>query len=56
LVRKPLRSGALVNMPVAVSTCESEIYAVWPQTLHLLPKLRRVIDVLAMKGREGLLS
>jgi len=56
LVREPLRSGALVSMLDAASTCESEIYAVWPQTRHLLPKLRRVIDVLVMKGREGLLS
>ncbi len=56
LVRESLRSGALVSMLDAASICESEIYAVWPQTRHLLPKLRRVIDVLEMKGREGLLS
>ncbi|GAA4018595.1 LysR family transcriptional regulator [Actimicrobium antarcticum] len=56
LVREPLRSGALVSVLDAVSTCQTEIYAVWPQTRHLLPKLRCVIDVLEMKGRDGLLS
>ncbi|MFT5590345.1 MAG: DNA-binding transcriptional LysR family regulator [Bradyrhizobium sp.] len=56
LVREPLRSGALVSLLDDVSTCESEIYAVWPQTRHLLPKLMRVIDVLEMKGRAGLLG
>jgi len=56
LVRPALQSGALVSVLDQLSTCQTGIYAVWPQTRHLLPKLRCVIDALKMKAAQGFLS
>jgi DNA-binding transcriptional LysR family regulator len=56
LVREQLASGALVSVLEHLPECHTNIYLVWPQTRHLLPKLRRVIDVLVHKAGQGLLS
>jgi DNA-binding transcriptional LysR family regulator len=56
LVRPALQSGALVSVLDPFSTCQTGIYAVWPQTRHLLPKLRCVIDALKWKAAQGFLS
>lgn len=56
LVRPALQSGALVSVLDQFSTCQTGIYAVWPQTRHLLPKLRCVIDALKLKAARGFLS
>ncbi|WSG98144.1 hypothetical protein U8P76_28990 (plasmid) [Rhizobium johnstonii] len=32
------------------------VYAVWPVTRHLLPRVRTVVDFLAEKGRQGALD
>ena len=56
MVRQALQDGTLVSVLDEVSTGSIEIYAVWPQTRHLLPKLRCVIDELEMKAAQGYLS
>lgn len=56
MVRQPLLDGTLVSVLDDVSTTSIDIYAVWPQTRHLLPKLRCVIDELEMKAAQGYLS
>lgn len=56
MVRQPLQEGTLVSVLDDVSTSHIDIYAVWPQTRHLLPKLRCVIDALALKAEQGYLS
>lgn len=32
------------------------VYAVWPQTAHLRPKVRHVVDVLVEMGKQGTLG
>jgi DNA-binding transcriptional LysR family regulator len=49
LVGEALRGGQLV--PVLEAFCDSDtgIYALWPQTRHLSPKVRAFIDYLATR-------
>ena len=46
MVQAPLASGALVSVLDDAADEGIEMYALWPQTRHLLPKLRCVIDAL----------
>lgn len=46
MVRGPLAAGTLVSVLDEAADAGIEIYAMWPQTRHLLPKLRCVIDAL----------
>ncbi|MDB5960698.1 MAG: Transcriptional regulator [Massilia sp.] len=53
MVRGPLASGALVSVLDDAADHGIEIFALWPQTRHLLPKLRCVIDALEAKAAAG---
>jgi DNA-binding transcriptional LysR family regulator len=56
LVKPALENGTLVSVLDQFSTSRASIYALWPQTRHLLPKLRCVIDALKAKAAQGCLS
>jgi DNA-binding transcriptional LysR family regulator len=53
LVRTHLESGALISVLDDVADVAVSVYAVWPVTRHLLPRVRTVVDFLAEKGRHG---
>jgi DNA-binding transcriptional LysR family regulator len=56
LIRDHLNTGRLV--PVLENYCQGDvaIHAVWPQTRHLQPKVRRVVDELVARAEKGDLS
>jgi DNA-binding transcriptional LysR family regulator len=56
LVRAYLASGALVSILEDVADVPISVYAVWPVTRHLLPRVRTVVDFLAERGRLGALD
>ncbi|MGO6736931.1 LysR substrate-binding domain-containing protein [Rhizobium ruizarguesonis] len=53
LVRAHLETGALVSVLDEIADVPVSVYAVWPVTRHLLPRVRTVVDFLAEKGRQG---
>ncbi|WP_369991861.1 LysR family transcriptional regulator [Pseudomonas xanthosomatis] len=56
LVREHLDNGSLVPVLEQYSPGDVEIHAVWPQTRHLLPKVRRVVDELVSRAERGALD
>lgn len=56
LVRDHLQAGRLVPVLEQYSPGDVEIHAVWPQTRHLLPKVRRVVDELVVRAERGALD
>lgn len=55
LVAQALAAGELVEVLPAFGTAPVGIYALWPETRHLLARVRHVVDVLVAKGQLGLL-
>ena len=55
LVAAGLASGQLTEVLPDHATATVGIHALWPQTRHLLARVRHVVEVLADKGRQGLL-
>ncbi|WP_136685744.1 LysR family transcriptional regulator [Falsirhodobacter xinxiangensis] len=55
LVAGPLADGRLVEVLADDARATVGIHALWPETRHLLARVRHVVDVLAAKGRDGLL-
>ncbi|MBC7674553.1 MAG: LysR family transcriptional regulator [Rhodoferax sp.] len=55
LVALALADGRLVEILPTFGTAPVGIYALWPQTRHLLARVRHVVDVLAEKGQQGFL-
>lgn len=55
MVGQPPLDGTLASVLDDVSTTSIDIHAAWPQTRHLLPKLRCVIDELKVKAAHGYL-
>jgi DNA-binding transcriptional LysR family regulator len=53
LVRAHLETGALISVLDEIADVPVSVYAVWPVTRHLLPRVRTVVDFLAEKGRQG---
>ncbi|MBY5394217.1 LysR family transcriptional regulator [Rhizobium leguminosarum] len=56
LVRAHLEKGTLMSVLEQVADVPVSVYAVWPVTRHLLPRVRTVVDFLAEKGRQGALD
>jgi DNA-binding transcriptional LysR family regulator len=56
LVRDHLEAGRLVQVLEKYNPGDVEIHAVWPQTRHLLPKVRRVVDELVLRAERGALD
>lgn len=55
LVAAPLSDGRLVEVLPEFATVPVGIYALWPETRHLLTRVRYVVDLLAEKGAKGAL-
>jgi DNA-binding transcriptional LysR family regulator len=55
LVAAALADGRLVEVLPAFGVAPVGIYAIWPETRHLLARVRHVVDVLAAKGQQGAL-
>ncbi|MFE3837972.1 LysR family transcriptional regulator [Pseudogemmobacter sonorensis] len=55
LVAQPLADGRLVEVLPDYGTAPVGIYALWPETRHLLARVRHVVDVLAKHGQQGTL-
>lgn len=56
LIRDHLEAGRLVPVLERFNPGDVEIHAVWPQTRHLLPKVRRVVDELVARAKRGALD
>lgn len=56
LVRAHLEKGTLTSVLQQIADVPVSVYAVWPVTRHLLPRVRTVVDFLAEKGRQGALD
>jgi len=56
LIRDHLAAGRLVPVLENYSQGDVAIHAVWPQTRHLQPKVRRVVDELVTRAEKGDLS
>lgn len=56
LVRDHLEAGRLVQVLEKYNPGDVAIHAVWPQTRHLLPKVRRVVDELVLRAERGALD
>ncbi|NTB87622.1 LysR family transcriptional regulator [Agrobacterium tumefaciens] len=56
LVRPFLESGELVPVLEKFSQCCVEVHALWPQTSHLSPKIRHVVDRLVEVAGTGRLE
>jgi DNA-binding transcriptional LysR family regulator len=56
LIRDHLKDGRLVPVLEKYSPGDVAIHAVWPQTRHLQPKVRRVVDELVARAETGALS
>jgi DNA-binding transcriptional LysR family regulator len=54
LVAAPLADGRLIEV-LPDYTAEVGIYALWPETRHLLARVRHVVDVLVAKGQQRML-
>ncbi|HEY9215189.1 MAG TPA: LysR family transcriptional regulator [Ancylobacter sp.] len=55
LVAQALADGRLVEVLPEHGTVPVGIYALWPETRHLLARVRYVVDVLSEKGQQGAL-
>ncbi|MFC3058455.1 LysR family transcriptional regulator [Paenirhodobacter populi] len=55
LVARPLAEGRLVEVLPEYGIAPVGIYALWPETRHLLARIRYVVDVLARHGQQGTL-
>lgn len=53
LVAPALADGRLVEVLPYHATATVSIHALWPETRHLLARVRHVVDVLALRGRRG---
>ena len=53
LVAEALGDGRLVEVLSDHATVPVGIHALWPEKRHLLARLRHVVDVLALNGRQG---
>lgn len=53
LVAPALEDGRLVEVLPDHATATVSIHALWPETRHLLARVRHVVDVLAARGRQG---
>lgn len=56
LISGHLKDGRLVPVLEQYSPGDVAIHAVWPQTRHLQPKVRRVVDELVARAESGALS
>lgn len=56
LVRDHLEAGRLVQVLEKYNPGDVAVHAVWPQTRHLLPKVRRVVDELVLRAESGALD
>jgi len=56
LVRDHLKDRRLVPVLEKYSPRNVDIHAVWPQTRHLQPKVRRVVDELVARSESGAMS
>jgi DNA-binding transcriptional LysR family regulator len=56
VVRKHLETGALVSVLEAFEPEPLNVYALWPKTAHLRPKVRCLIDTLIELGEAGRLN
>lgn len=56
LVQSSLDSGALVSILGRYSAARGSLYAVWPTTRSLVPKVRFVVDALVNAARVGRLG
>ncbi len=55
LVSQALADGRLIEVLPDYGTAPVGIYALWPETRHLLARVRYVVDVLSEKGQQGAL-
>ncbi|MFG1342456.1 LysR family transcriptional regulator [Xanthobacter autotrophicus] len=55
LVAQALANGKLIEVLPEYGTAPVGIYALWPETRHLLARVRHVVDVLSEKGQQGAL-
>ncbi len=53
LVAEALQDGRLIEVLPTFATARINIYALWPETRHLLARVRYVVDRLANKGQQG---
>jgi DNA-binding transcriptional LysR family regulator len=56
VVRKHLETGELVSVLEAFEPERLNVYALWPKTAHLRPKVRCLIDTLIELGEAGRLN
>jgi DNA-binding transcriptional LysR family regulator len=56
LVASHIAAGRLVSVLDAFTGVKIEISAIWPSTKQLLPRVRRVVEILADEGRRGRLG
>lgn len=56
LVDEHIRAGTLQPILPAVSNVRVGIYAVWPTTRHLLPRVQQVVRILVEEARAGALG
>jgi DNA-binding transcriptional LysR family regulator len=56
LVQPHIRSGELIPVLTENSSAIGSLYAVWPTTRTLLPKVRFVVDMLVNAARTGQLG
>lgn len=56
VVRKHLETGELVSVLEAFEPEPLNVYALWPKTAHLRPKVRCLIDTLIELGEAGRLK
>lgn len=56
IVRPQIERGELVPILETPSQCSVEVHALWPQTSHLSPKIRHVVDRLVEVAATGRLD
>ena len=53
LVAEAVQHGRLIEVLPTYATARINIYALWPETRHLLARVRYVVERLASKGQQG---
>jgi DNA-binding transcriptional LysR family regulator len=53
IVADHIANGRLVPLLEDATDVKVGIYAVWPTSRHLLPRVRHVVEVLVDEGRRG---